>query len=331
LPASRDQGGRVLLRPIELSTSSEGGTFYTFELQDDLESTEDRLNRIRGDFNQQFPNFDNRPFLWVEDTFDDENFVIVSEGAADHFRVTFEEDDEGTFHFAERAEWAPVKQRWVDAARRAVRLAWDKLTGDEPEDAAELLAEMEGKPDDGGDIMSDKVVSLEGLTPEQRAELAMGLFAELAGEDYAEGDLGKRFNALVVSQAEQLVTEREKVAARDRDIAEFSKGITGGTDEVPRGLPVTQEEVERFLAMLSDEALDEGKRIFGKIAAEGLVEFTEDGHSRDVDGKKELPEEIVEKLESGELSLADLKEPVLALGDLSAYDLTKWAEKAKED
>ena len=320
-PATRDDGGRILLRPIELSRSMFS---VEHELASDTESTEDRLNRIQADFREQFPNFDNRPYVWIEDTFDEEGFVIVDEGAR-HFRVGFSETDDGDFDFADRTEWVEVKQTWIDAARKAARDII--MRGPLGRAAAALSRRESGKKKRNSHGGGKMKVKLDDLSPDQKSELALGLFADLAGEDYSELDLGERFNSLVESRAATLVEKQTVKAARESDIAEFSKDVTGGTDESPLGIPVTQEEVERFLAMLSDEALTEAKRIFGKIQTEGLVTFTENGHGRKVKGAKELPEEYAEKLESGEMTVDDLKEPVLGLGGLSAYDLSKYKEK----
>ncbi len=174
-------------------------------------------------------------------------------------------------------------------------------------------------------------IKLEDLTPEQETELAIGLFSKLRGEDYEAGDIGEQFNQLVQHEAASLVVKQTAKAARESDITEFSKGITGGTDESPVGIPVKPEEVEKFLAMLTDDALEVAKGIFSRIQTEGLVSFSENGHGNSVEGAKELPEEYADKLDSGEMSIDDLKEPVLGLGDLKAYDLSKWAGRKKEE
>lgn len=331
-PASRDEEGHVLLRPVELSerTGTSGTNFYTFELQDEPESMEDRLNRIRADFSEQFPNFDNRPFLWVEDTFDTENYVIVEEGA-DHFRVNFSENDDSDFEFADRTEWVEVKQAWIDAAREAMSEIFSKGTLRRAAAALRRKSPRTRKPrKPEGDKMKDKII-LEDLSTEERNELALGLFAELAGSEHESADLGERFSALVDQRATSQVEKQTAIAAREKGIVDFSEDITGGTDEYPVGVPLTQDEIQAFLSMLTDEAaLAEAKRIFGKIQSDGLVAYTENGHARRVEGAQELPEEYVAKLDSGEFTIADLKDPVLGLGDLAAYDLSAWKDQKVE-
>ncbi|MGH9158208.1 MAG: phage protease [Acidimicrobiales bacterium] len=307
-PATRDDMGRILLRPIELSSR-----MFRVERERELsteESLDGQAERVRAAWREQHPYYDNLPSNWVMEVFEDR--VIVQEGAA-YFDVSYNESDEGNIQFAEQGSWVKVRQEWIEAARdvRAKMTSWwrDKLTKHKPS---------------GGDDMDPKEIKLDTLTPEQKSELALGLFAELAGESYDGADLGKRFNQLVERRATELVEVQTKKANRDQDIAEFSGSATGGDDKNPRGIPATREEVERFLGMLSDEALVEAKRLFGKIREQGLVEFAEGGHGRKITGVKELPKEYADKLDSGQITLEDLREPVLGLGDLAAYDLAKW-------
>ena len=178
--------------------------------------------------------------------------------------------------------------------------------------------------------MGNKQLTLDDLSTEQRSELALGLFADLAGKDYKTADLGEQFHQLIETEAATMVKKQTVIAARQKDIFDFSKDITGGTDESPVGIPVKPEEVEAFLAMLTPEALEVAKGIFSRIQTEGLVAFSENGHNRKIEGEEELPEEYAAKLDSGEMTLDDLKEPVLGLGDLSAYDLSKWVGKKTE-
>lgn len=323
-PASRDEERRVLLRPIELTTTGTTGgvtRFWGYQLQE-AESQEDKLMRIRAAFDEAFPQFDNRPFRFVEETFDD--FIIVSE-AADHFRVGYTESDENEFVFEDAEQWVRVKSTWVEAARDAAR----KIFLDGP--IGRATAALGRKPKKlEGKKMGNKELKLEDLTPEQESELALGLFAKLAGEDYKGVDLGQQFHQLVETRATDLVEKQTAIAARKKDIVDFSQGITGGTDESPTGIPVKPEEVEAFLAMLSDDALEVAKGIFSRIQTEGLVSFSENGHGRHVDGQKELPEEYADKLDNGDFKVEDLKDPVLGLGDLSAYNLSKWTKKETE-
>ncbi len=327
-PATRDEDGKHLLRPIELSESA-GTTqgirnkFWTYDLADEI-SIEEKIDQIRFAFSEQFPNHDNRPFMWVQESFDD--FVIVEEGA-DHFRVGYSEDD-GAFVFDTTEEWVRVNSKWVDAAKAAARKIL--LSGPIGRVSAALGRSARKKKKSEDSKMGNKI-ELDDLSTEERNELALGLFAELAGSDHESADLGERFSTLVDQRAKSQVEKQTAIADREKGIAEFSSEITGGTDEFPVGVPLTEDEILAFLSMLTDEAaLAEAKRIFGKIQSEGLVAFTENGHGRRVEGNQELPDEYAKKLDSGALKIEDLSDPVLDLGDLSAYDLSKWKDQKVE-
>ena len=60
-----------------------------------------------------------------------------------------------------------------------------------------------------------------------------------------------------------------------------------------------------------------------------MVAFDELGHKRSVKGNKELPKEYAEKILSGDLKLADLRDPVIAadIGDVADYDLSAFEEE----
>lgn len=332
-PASRDETGRILLRPIELAqgngTTAGSGTFYTFDLQE--ESLDDHTMRIRAAFDQQFPQFDNRPFRWVQEVFGD--FVIVNEGA-EFFRVEYNESEGGEVEFADAEQWVRVRSTWVEAARDAWRDVLAHGPDGQPKESdggAGTRKTPKQSETSGGKEMGDKLPKLDDLTPEQRNELAVGLLAELSGEEYDLGDPAKQLDRIVEMRARKIVEQETAKAEREREIAEFAKRVTGGTDATPKGLPVSHEQLEAFLGSLNDEQRQAATTLFEQIIEKGgLVDFSESGHGRGVEGEKELPEEYAAKLDSGELSIDDLKDPVLGLGDLSAYDLSKWAGKQKE-
>ncbi len=315
-PATRDDEGKILLRPIELAELSD--PMFRFELQE--ESIEDRLNRIRADFSEQFPNFDNRPYLWVERSFED--FIVVEEGA-DNFRVGYEEIDD-VFSFADREEWVEVKQTWIDAARKAAR---DIIMG---------ALSRKKKEEHGGRDMPK--LKLDDLSPEEKNELAIGVLAELSGEDYDPTDLGKQVDLMVDQRARKIVAEETAKAERERSIAEFASRITGGDDETPAGLPVNVEQLEAFLGSLDNDQREAATKIFDEIVSKGgLVEFSEDGHSRKTRGGSPLPDVMAEQLrtyldESKEASVAEFFEiNEDMLGPMADYNLSEFKEKEGTD
>jgi hypothetical protein len=115
---------------------------------------------------------------------------------------------------------------------------------------------------------------------------------------------------------------------RDTAITELSMRITGGTPDAPRGVKGTTAEVlkQHLLALPATEAQWFGSLLSG-IVKDGLVEFAELGHARKLTGHTPLPPETVAALEKGEIKLADLGSPILGLGDLAQYDLSRWVGK----
>ena len=112
-------------------------------------------------------------------------------------------------------------------------------------------------------------------------------------------------------------------------IAELSQRLTQGNDETPSALPVTRERLEKFLTSLNTAQRAEAEAILTETVKSGLVNFAELGHGRNPKGVTPLPPEFAEKLDSGELKIADLSSPLIAdlIGDLSRYDLSKWQGK----
>jgi len=139
----------------------------------------------------------------------------------------------------------------------------------------------------------------------------------------------KEYEAELAAQQTQMVEMREKVKAeveaemkaryeRRTTLVEFAAQVTSGE----HGLGTKPEEIVAFL-----EALPGDQEIQAAMAIlkAKVVDFGEHGSSRDGQGgKKALPKEYADALDAGEMKLLDLRDPVLNLGELSEYDLTKW-------
>ena len=115
----------------------------------------------------------------------------------------------------------------------------------------------------------------------------------------------------------ELEAELREQFARRQELATFAAEITSGE----QGLSAKPEEVVAALEGLEPERQELVK---GLLRAK-VVEFGEAGSGREgTAGKVELPAEYAGRLDSGELSLADLSNPILGLGELGQYDLAKW-------
>jgi hypothetical protein len=115
----------------------------------------------------------------------------------------------------------------------------------------------------------------------------------------------------------ELEVELRAQFERRQELTQFAEEITSGE----RGLSATAAEV---VAALED--LD-GEQLAGvqALLRSKVVEFGERGSGREgTAGRLELPAEYAARLASGDWTLADLANPVLELGELGRYDLSRW-------
>lgn len=114
-------------------------------------------------------------------------------------------------------------------------------------------------------------------------------------------------------------------------VADFARRVTGGTEDNPNGLPVDFERLESVLLKVEDAGVRaELEAIFDGVWKNGLTEFEELGTGGGRGAKKKLPEYYAAKLTAGEISLSDLRNPIIAhdIGDPNEYDLSAWKEAA---
>lgn len=129
------------------------------------------------------------------------------------------------------------------------------------------------------------------------AELSDGDRAALLQQaaDAIKPELEQRYNQSVIelqAKAKEMAELEMKKIQTAQHIAEFSASITGGTPAQPRGLGVKADEVSALLAELSDEQRVKVETLLTNIVAGGVVDFTERGHNRKLDGLIELAKEI---------------------------------------
>ena len=90
------------------------------------------------------------------------------------------------------------------------------------------------------------------------------------------------------------------------------------------GVTVSFYLLKKHLLKLDPEQYEYFTGILESVWRDGFVEFAEFGHQKDVEGVIELPEGIKNDLITGELTIKDLSDPILALGDLSQYNLSEF-------
>lgn len=131
---------------------------------------------------------------------------------------------------------------------------------------------------------------------------------------------------LAEKKAGKLVEAATKKAETEKHVEDFiALALPGGS--AANLLPLDPEVVRSTLLRMSEEDRTAVINLMETVAEKGTVVFEEEGHDDEVEGKTPLPEYIKKKLASEELSLKDLTNPMLGLGDLSEYDLSEFSKK----
>jgi hypothetical protein len=318
-PATRDGKGRVMLRPIELAHG-------IFQLSDG--GMEEQVMKVRRAFYEAYAAPAEAPM--VDEVFPDHAIVEVGEKK---FKAAYSVDDAGTVVFAPREEWVEVVETYVEAR------AQPPATQLEDEPMALKLADMSAE--DRAALTAAVVAQLQPLAPPTTpppqaptAALPVDL-AQVLGVDVLS-DEGKKKIAHWMEQQAKAVQEQAQLAfnghmariQRETQVADLARRVTSGTPDAPRGLKnVKADELQRrLLALPHDEAQFWGGLLEG-VVKDGLVNYAELGHGKQLTGVAELPAEVAKKLDSGEFTLADLKNPILGLGDLAQYNLSAYTAK----
>jgi hypothetical protein len=300
-PGSIGPSKEILLRPIALSQQLASVSVD--------ESLDERVRNIKTAFSA----FTGSWYVWALEVFD--GYLICKDDDEDKlYKVNFTEADSG-FTFDDRTAWVEMKRAYIESAMQAARSFVDRiLTRLLPGKAGNPLPEPGSQSQPINQPEDDMELDVSKLTPEQRqavlAQLASGNSAELA--------------ALVQTRVNEGVAAALATEQRKAHCLALAGTLTGGTAEIKTGLPVDKAELAAFLEAPTPEAAE---KILLAIQKTGLVDFSEHGHSREVTGARELPAEVVAKLDSKEITVADLSSPMLALGDLAQYNLTKWQPK----
>lgn len=347
-PATRDPQGKVMLRPIELAQMP--GTYQLADAAED--SLNDKLQDVYDAWRAQQAPPEPSPFCFVVDAYDDH--VIVNEND-ELYSIAYTRGEDDKIIFAPRSEWKAVKQTYVEAAmkqlRRIVRAfgLGKANTEDKPGDKPPADKPV---PPTGDNEMAIKLAE---LSAEDRAELVKLVAAQMApapaappAADTSNVDLSqllgvqpmnedgkKKLTELMQQQAKHVQDQAElafkaqmATIQRDARLTELSMKLAGGTPEAPRGIKgATADDLKKHLAALPEGESKWFGDLLSGIVKDGLVEFTELGHARKLTGTTQLPAEIAASLDKGEFKLADLASPILGLGDLKQYDLSKWQGK----
>jgi hypothetical protein len=350
-PASVDASGAPLFPAVELA---QGMWAWGARMEMAEKSLDERAQGVRDAWWGLFAKEDG-PQMWVVEVFEEH---LVANVAGQFFRVAYAQDEAGNYGFVPQEEWVEVEKTWVEM--EIGRALTEAELGVLPGGAAMVSGGgsgetgREGKEDEGVDMNMTKEELVELVGAQVRAELAAvvqqsaqapALPAVSPATGASEFDVLKflemseatdevvgAFKTQMLEQYE-LMKKRATVEAaemigrirRESDIAEFAQQVTGGTPDVPYGLPVSVDDLKEFLGRLQPTDLEFAKKLLGDIQTHGRQKFAELGHGKAGQaGGVALPAVYAQKLERGELTLADLGAPELALGDLAQYDLSRW-------
>ena len=178
------------------------------------------------------------------------------------------------------------------------------------------------------------VAELEAIdTDELREQIRAEVVAEFQANPSGMIDLSQAREALLAQLKEEVQADISRMVndmRRTQHIAEFSQRVTSGTETRPYGLPVGQEEVETILLSLSDEQRSAVESILTRVHEQGLVQFSEVGHGRILNGTATLPVEFSKSLTSWLATGGTIREfgdmNRGELGDISQYNLDEYKE-----
>lgn len=155
---------------------------------------------------------------------------------------------------------------------------------------------------------------LEGLTEEAKTQRKAELRQQLAG---------------IRKQAELEYRAELARLQFENSMTDLAQSLTMGSKDLTRGLPISSEDLKAHLVKLAPDEAKFWGDLMTKTAKEGFVDFGELGSNEPGKGIVDLPVEVSSKLDTGEITLADLSSPYLGLGDLAQYNLTKWKKESK--
>lgn len=154
--------------------------------------------------------------------------------------------------------------------------------------------------------------------------------AELAAKADTPEGLAE-LNEYINKQRDARVAELLDAQTRTQHITELADTLVGGSKEHPKGLPVEKKALVEFMTALTPEQQKQAEGIFSAIQEKGFIEFQEEGHSNELEGKAKLPEWAAPLLQDVLDAGGTLKEFFTAnadeLGEQKAYDLSEYKEK----
>lgn len=172
------------------------------------------------------------------------------------------------------------------------------------------LVEIATTPPDSNGVVSEEI---EGSHKE---------IAELERQRYiAQLDTVRREERMKVEA--EIAREHKEV-----EVIELSQQVTGGTGEHPHGIPVNAKDLKEFLLRLEQVDYDFAKKLLVSIQANGLTDFSELGHGRQVKHLQPVPKEYAVQLQAALDNGHTAQEyfDTAELGNADNYDLSSFKE-----
>ena len=154
---------------------------------------------------------------------------------------------------------------------------------------------------------------------------------EMVGSgDELSVEMQQRIAAHVQAAEQRAIARMEQEFAAQRrrsELAEFATQVTAGTPNTPRALPVAGNELLAFMTSLNESQAATARKMLTAIWENGLVEFGEIGHGRDMRRGQKLDRDSAAALRQ---AIADGHKPAQwfalfpELGDQSQYDLSEF-------
>lgn len=346
-PASVDGNGAPLFPAVELA---EGMRRIGTAAELEEASVEDRLAVIRNAWYEKFGRGMDVD-AWVVETFDD--YIIATVGGKT-YRVEYAADEEGV-EFADRDGWVEVEQAWVEAqiGRKLTDAELGKKRATTP--AAEAARRESGEEEHFEEVMDMSMTKeeLAQLVAEQVKAAVASLQqppAQAGGDkpefnvlDFLEmssatDDVVGAFKAQMLEQYDLMKQRATMEAAemiarirRESDVADFAAQVTGGSAEVPYGLPVGIDDLKEFLGRLQPTDYQFAKKMLGDIQLHGRQKFSEMGHGKQTRPLVALPKELEPILRDHVQAGGDIEEwfERAGIGAAAEYDLSQFVGEKK--
>jgi len=302
-PATTDATGKVLLRPIELSQE-----LQSFQHFDDGAPPTKEMTGGEHDFEMVVGNGvtyaqvgTQEPLPFSVTTTSDSTTGYINVSAFDNVNSGGNEPPDNDVGDIEEEDIMTIE---------LTQEALDELVDTRVREA------LENHEPDGDTVDLNQLAELMGINIDSAADGQINHYKELA--------------ELAQQQAEMKFKNQLAELQRSNRYAELAQRVTGGSPDVPRGVPVDPDTLKSELMKLNPEQAEFWGGLLSTITKAGLTEFTELGHGKQVKQLYPVPEHAERILETAVKGNPNLDFEAwfeaAGLDSPSNYDLSKYRE-----